>query len=768
MKWNLSVRNKIQIYILGSVIAVYLVVFGYISFSNRKEAYRQTVDLVLSHADKYAGEIGAQLNSDMATLRTLASASEVDQEFPIGQFLGLKNRIIRRTFIANPSIYSIWDSWEYSYIKPGWDKPYGREAFTIWREDGTIKETITERSLTGDPEAYGGQKVILKENAFEPYLDLFAQGKAEAQMMTSLSIPMFRNGKFIGIMAEDVTLNQFQLLLEKIKPFQDANAMLISQKGVVAGYPNKKMLNKKVTNIVGSNNQSDWLIDSIKRGARFSFVAKDSLGVEQLYAFAPIHIGRDKATTWGLGISVPVSTIYAQADRSFAISLMVGLVGLLIIWLVTYVISRNIIGPITLITDLLRRISRGEANERMHASIQSQDELGQMGNALNSTLDNLIHKADFADQIGKGELDTQLELMSEDDNLGKSLIKMRDNLKAARKEEEARKQLDEQQRWGANTVARINDIIRMNSHDLKTLCQSLIRELVLSVNANQGGVFLINEQEQMDVTYDLVAAFAYNRQKLLKRSFRIGEGVIGACIAEKEQIYMTEVPDEFVEITSGLGGANPRNILVVPFIHDGKVLGVFEMASFTILEAYQQEIVQRVAESFASAISFAQNGATTQYLLEQSKMHAEMMAAQEEEMRQNLEELRSTQEESLRLQSQASSLIDAIGSAIYWIEYDLNGEVVSASPKMAALYTAMGQSYLEKTAMQEFVAAGKSTDEFKIFWERVTHGATQKSVTPMSLGAETRTMVNLFSPIRGENQTVRVVKVAFDITEYLN
>lgn len=770
MVFNRSIQGKIQTYILGSVIIVYLIVFGFISFSNRKQAFTQSTRMVASYADRYAQEIGSEINADMSLLRTLSNVFKIDKRFTPDQFQDVKNVLIKSVFEANPKVYSLWDSWEYSYIKEGWNKPYGRTSYTIWKENGVTKETVDQRSLDGDPAIYAYQKRLVKENAFEPYMDQFAEGKSEAFMMSSLAVPMVRNGKFIGIMAEDLTLNQFESLIKTIKPHEDAKAVLVSQNGVIAGFPEKEFLNKKVTSLISANESlvKERILDSIKLGKRFSFIAKDSLGVEKYFAFSPIVIGRDGATVWSLGISIPVSSIYAQTNGTFLLSLLIGLIGLAIIGVVNILLSRSITKPLKVMTLLLDKMSKGEVIEGMKVKDVSHDEIGDMTNAINKTIDSLLEKEMFANEIGKGNLQIDLNLVSTDDSLGKSLLEMRNDLRKAKGEEAARKESDDKVRWAADAISKINDIIRNNNGSIQALCSEILKGIVYAVDANQGGLFLINEEDSADIKYEQMAAFAYNRNKLSKKIFRAGEGVIGACIAEKEMIYLKELPDDFVEITSGLGSANPKNILIVPFMHDGNVLGVLEIASFRVFEQHEIEFVLKVADNFASTISFTRANDVTQKLLEQSKMQAEMMAAQEEEMRQNLEELRSTQEESHRQQSELNAFVSAIGDAILWTEYDLDGNTVDMSDKLIQQLGTSKEHLLSSNAVNDYIKGGGVKDTFEPLWNRVRTGTTQKVRAKRLFGLENKILMESFSPVKVDGRVEKIVKVSVDITEYLN
>ena len=119
-------------------------------------------------------------------------------------------------------------------------------------------------------------------------------------------------------------------------------------------------------------------------------------------------------------------------------------------------------------------------------------------------------------------------------------------------------------------------IMRTNSR-VEDLTIQVIRALVKYVNLVQGALYLYNEEKEI---LENVATYAYNRQKYINQTFKIGHGLIGACAYEKEYIYRTEIPDTYATITSGiLGDQKPQSILLVPLITDEKLQGVIEFAT---------------------------------------------------------------------------------------------------------------------------------------------------------------------------------------------
>lgn len=341
-----------------------------------------------------------------------------------------------------------------------------------------------------------------------------------------------------------------------------------------------------------------------------------------------------------------------QELQNLKLRIIVVIMGILVVFSITmWYLVKPIVGKINVLVESINTLANGKLIKKFKNP--AKDEVGEIMKSVNRLTDNLQKNADFAKEVGSGNLETEFEALSEDDILGNSLLEMRKSLKLTKEEEERRKAEEEKQNWSSRGLAKFNDILRSNE-SLAVLGDKLTSEMVDYLEANQCGLFVVNQEDNDAI--ELISAYAYDRKKYISKKIAVGEGVIGTCVKEGKTVYLRDVPNNYIEITSGLGKATPRELLVVPLRHEEKILGVLEVASFKAFEKHEIEFVEQVAETIASSISNVMINENTNKLLEKAKQQAEQLSAQEEEMRQTMEELTATQEEMQRKNKQMEEL----------------------------------------------------------------------------------------------------------------
>jgi len=759
MKLKLKIWQKIIIFILGSITVVFTIIFGFISQSSRNIIHQDALDYSNALVKQNAGQIESWLNNDLVIARTLSNAFLEYHSLPIEKWQTLFRSMYNRVYEANPHIDAFWDSWELSNLDPKWDKPYGRYFYIVYKENGVVKTKSEIRSLNGDPVTYGGMKRAGTESVAEPYVSALQKGK----MMTSLAAPLFENGKFIGLIGIDIVLGRFQDLVNGIKPFPNSYAFLLSNKGTFVAHPDTSFFKKSIYDKLPELVQQEKLMEKVQRGEPFNFTFKDKKGEKFYYSLAPIIIGKTK-TPWALGVVVPVNEIMATANANYNYNFLAGVFGLLILVIVLIVFTSNITRPIKKMTKLLQEVATGKIDKSMSLDVNTGDEIEVMANALSASIEGINNKTDFARLIGSGNLDVKLPLLSEDDVLGKSLIEMRDSLIKARDEENIRKNEEEKVKWANEGLSLFGDILRQNNNNLSALGDEIIKNLVWYLNSVQGGLFVIDDKSETE-KYELVAAFAFDRKKYLNKSFAKGEGLVGTCAAERDIIHLTEIPQEYIEITSGLGGSNPNALLLVPLIVEDEVLGVIELSSFNRYKPHEIELVKKLAQTIGSTIHSVNVNTRTAELLQKSQEQAEMMAAQEEEMRQNMEELQSTQEEASRKTSELESLANALNASVYLMEYDTSGNIITVNDSYQLLLGIPRDKIIGSHHSTGLVMNDTQRITYEQFWSDLRRGINKKQTSKFTNNGVEYTLLETYTPIYSNiGEVTKILKIAVDIT----
>lgn len=755
MKIKLSISQKLQLYII-SVTAIFMMsALLFVNFKSQQIAIENGKKYSEELASKYAKEIEQKLNNDLIIVRTLSHVMSLYRAMPDSGWMNVVPTIYHQIAKNNPQIDNIWDSWEMSAYNPNYKKPYGRFSMSVVNSPKGQIYSQEYQSLSGDSKLYAENKAKNKEHLEEPYLYAFDGDKNHEVLITDITSPIQDlKGNYVGMVGADIRLEKLQLLVNKITPFENSSAYLISNKGLYTSHPD--------VNLVGSTAVEDFKVDDIlyqiKRGNEFKFTQIED-GQEYYYIFKPIEIGETHAP-WSLGLKIPVEHIVSQAKTESRVYLIFGIFIILSISTVIAFATRKITKPLRAITKVLLGMSEGSLSKDMLTNYQTGDEIEEISTALNRFIKGLSDKAVFAEEIGKQHYDNQLELLSDKDSLGKSLVEMQKSLIDAQISEEKRLKEDEKRKWANEGLAKFSDILRQNANSIGELSTIFIRELVKFNKANQATLFLLEEG-----VYRAKATYAYDRDKYYLSEIQPGEGLVGTCIIERKPIYLTDIPNGYIKITSGLGQATPNALFICPIQTEKEVLGVIEIASFNVFEAYQRTFIETTCTNLASVVEAVKVNENTKLLLEQTQQQTEEMKAQEEEMRQNLEELQATQEEIAKKSSEMASVLTALNASSLVIKLGLDGTIMDINDSFAALllsskHELMGQNF------REFAHLQCGEDEFSQLAQNLATGQSVSVDQKMLLkNGEELWVSQVFSAIFNEYKDPEsIMGIGMDIT----
>jgi HAMP domain-containing protein/CheY-like chemotaxis protein/signal transduction histidine kinase len=271
------------------------------------------------------------------------------------------------------------------------------------------------------------------------------------------------------------------------------------------------------------------------------------------------------------------------------------------------------------------------------------DNVNAMANSLTLQVRAI---ADVATAVTKGDLTQHIsvEAQGELDELKNNLNQMISNLRTTTEK-------NTEQDWLKTNLAKFSRMMQ-GQKDLDSVARLIMSELTPLVSAHHGA-FYIMENEGTRPILKLIASYAYKERKHVGNRFGIGEGLVGQAALEKKPILLTNVPDDYIRITSGLGEAPPRNILVLPVLFEGEVKATVELASFLPFSQIHQVFLDQLAESIGVVLNMIAANMRTEELLEQSQKLAQELQSQSKELQTQQEELKRSNAE---LEAQAKSL----------------------------------------------------------------------------------------------------------------
>lgn len=267
----------------------------------------------------------------------------------------------------------------------------------------------------------------------------------------------------------------------------------------------------------------------------------------------------------------------------------------------------------------------------------------------------ITNNALFAKSIGEGDFEkSDFGNLNKNDLLTRSLIGMRNNLIKNRELENTNIWINEGKEYISTELRKHND--------LNDLSYNVIKKILDYCDITQGRFYIYDEENN---EFKLTAAYAYKRKKFIYQSFKIGEGLIGQAAYERLSIYRTEIPENYVSITSGIiADKKPGSIFIMPLISESKVQGIIEIAD--IQNHIPQKVISLMEDLgpiIGQVLFSVQVNLNTEKLLHEAQVLAEELKENEEELQQNAEEMRMTHEELERSNSELERQIQEVESA---------------------------------------------------------------------------------------------------------
>ncbi len=398
------------------------------------------------------------------------------------------------------------------------------------------------------------------------------------------------------------------------------------------------------------------------------------------------------------------------------------------------------------------------------ADTESSEEFVPVLNEINSVNAEFSEISDFINSLLSDNYDINFSSSGKNNPVQKSLTDLRDKLKENIKLNKQRLEEESRRQWFSEGKAKFNDILREANFEIKNLAETSLINMVKFLNAAQGGFFILNDNEATPFL-ELISAFAYDRIKLLTKRIELGDGLVGMCAVEKNTVVITDVPEDYMQIESGLGEAAPTNILIIPLKTEDNILGVIEIASFYEFKKNEIDFIENIAEDIAGTLETTKISAKTSELLQETQKKSEELALRDSEMSEKISELRDAQKETKRSVSEMNALTTVIDKVLFKIELTTAGKISTVNN---LFLSRLGYRLTEmrNKGFIDFIKNNEKKVLETVYNEVSENNYTRQEIIFITKGNSELKTSSFFSAVRNEKgEIIRILMLA-DNTSY--
>jgi methyl-accepting chemotaxis protein len=372
-----------NVYILTAATVVYCIAIGYISFRLKQIAYNDAVEIVKGSTREYRNKISGELSVMMESARTLKNAFGTYKKLKPQNRDEFYDQLLSGNLEKHPEFLSVGVYWELKALDVNYKKKNGRFWNGFFREGGKIInqkaiEDTTNQELTT---TYYKVRELNRETIVNPYYDQ-ATKEMQGILMTSLLTPIQNEaGQFDGMVGIDISLSHMNQLIASVKPYEDAISYMISENRTIVAHTNTSLTGKNFVSSLANDStvfKNNVLDNGLKETKSFTY-KNSNIGEEFFVSFEPILID-NKDSNWLIGVEVPTRGILTEARKILIQAILVGVFGLILLYVIIYFIAEKISTPIVQGVEFAKMVSKGNLNARL--SVRQNDEIGDLAESL--------------------------------------------------------------------------------------------------------------------------------------------------------------------------------------------------------------------------------------------------------------------------------------------------------------------------------------------------------------------------------------------------
>ncbi len=538
------------------------------------------------------------------------------------------------------------------------------------RPDGLVEhDCIRNYNDNADVNSYYYYKT--KKNVFvqEPRIQ---RESAHNLLIMPIVYPLHFGTKLLGVIGADYVVNNLNQQLNFADKPEGCQLVIFSSTGKVVVSPDKNLLIGRGVEAVFEDSPDFYYI-KFRRGEEFEqtvgsdYIMSRTCQLLDVDAHFSICLICDRAELNRAGNSFLLWTL--------GIALLIFLLLMLLIYLFRWYYTAQV--------NVLSRKGEDIANVDKPYLRDSRIYVPEF-RALDDTLfkyhKTFVKIRDLNREIELYRYEDELNTLESDNVFQKSYNSMLDTLRKIANSESERKSKEISENWIAQGVAAINESMRIGSNKVDVLSQNILMTLVKYTKAVFGGLYIYTKEADGEYLV-LNAAVALNQKKAVKIKIEKGVGLVGTCALEKQAIYLEKLPDDYVNVFSGLGKSKPRVLAILPMLYDGELVAVVEIAFISELQPHEKEFLSVISSTIASSLVTARINEQTEQLMKQFRSQADTLAQNEKQMSENINQLKVEQQKSLDREVEMKGLIEALNNSVLTLEFSPSGKLLAANER---------------------------------------------------------------------------------------
>lgn len=400
------------------------------------------------------------------------------------------------------------------------------------------------------------------------------------------------NGMTYGVIVISCLADElFHIIQQGIKQYSPQGFYLLDQKGRILFRPElAPAIDHHLGYQIELENYVDVLLPQLFKEQQGNLV-----GDKSLYSFDRIYPNPSQPEFFWILLGVIDKTHTSTQIVSFTLlfsSLIILVFGLV------YFISRyyvdGLIKPLHFVTRQLHGLAQGEVAQASYP-YPAKDEMQRMLQSTSRLVNAMENWAQRADAIGRGDLSTDLKLLSKQDRLSKAI----NNMTAILRQNQVQNQ---RENWHKDGIGQINQQL---AGDLSSqqLAERAISVLGRHLNAGRGVCYLFDASEVKQLR--LLGSYLYSEREGLSNQFALGEGAVGQVALECKPIYLINPQSEVAPILTGTSQQIPSYYYIFPLLREKVLFGVCELAAFEPFDQDRQDFLQDAAEIIVTFLQAA-------------------------------------------------------------------------------------------------------------------------------------------------------------------